>query len=133
MAGVTDQTLDANGEIVSDVVEAARVQFERSHRADIAGPRGWGLVAAEQRAVQCHRLRGVLDTVHGGELLARAQRVGRIAVRPRAAVDRICVPADHLVQQAHAAGVRDARGDRRVVERPSVTQYIPRSPAAGVV
>ena len=37
MAGVADQALGVHGEIFSDVIEPRCVQFECSHRADVAG------------------------------------------------------------------------------------------------
>jgi hypothetical protein len=80
---------------------------EKSHA------RRW--VAAQHCAVNGSRLRGVFNTGPHRYPPRFAQRVIRISMRARGALDAFVIPMQDPIEQTHSSSVGYARGDRGVV------------------
>jgi hypothetical protein len=62
-----------------------------------------------------HRLCGIFDSTGDAEAALRAQWIVGGAMRAAAAANMLCIPFDYLIEQAHAAAVRNVSLDPRPV------------------
>ena len=100
-----------------EVVEPQHVQAHTARAREETRARRCAGRSREQRAVQCHCLRGVFDRAWRQQAAARAQRVGRVALVAGGADDALGVPPLQPLEQAHRAAVRDQRA---MPSRPSM-------------
>ena len=64
-------------------------------------------------------LRTVLESVHSGELAATSERITCLAMRVGDTNDRIVIPGNDAIQEAHRAGVGDEGANFRFVDEQS--------------
>jgi hypothetical protein len=81
------------------------------------------LHTGNERAMQSHGLGGIFDAAGHSQAAVRAQWIVGRPVRGAAAADVALVPVEDLVEQAHAAAMRDARLDPCTVQGHGAVQW----------
>src|SRR5271154_3273479 len=98
------------------VIEPSRVHAHAAHAGQESRARAAARVSGAESAVHGHGLGRDLDAACDAETSIRPQRMSDIAVAAARAADAIALPVEHLVQQAHAAAVRDVRFDPAAIQ-----------------
>ncbi len=89
------------------IIDPRHMQMHRAQRDEHPGRRDAASALGQQPAVHGHRLRAVFAQVHRAQDPVAAQRIFGAAMRRRRELDRIVVPGNHGVEQAHRVAMRD--------------------------
>ena len=100
----------ADADVSLHQIQARHLQVQRAQAHQHARRRA---PMTGQRAMQGHRLRSDLHAAGRPQAPRAAQRIGQVAVAAAQAGDGLRRSLDHLVEQAHRARVRNARGNPR--------------------
>ena len=109
---------DAGGfhpQIGSDVIQPGHMQLRAAHADQITDPCAGTVRRRQQGTMHGHGLCRVFDTAGGAQPAIGAQRVVGGAVAARATLDALPIPCFNVVQQAHAALMRDVPGNPSMV------------------
>ena len=103
---VAGEALGLHDQIGIDVIQSCNMQFDPARAGEITGA-GRRIGSRQQGAMGSHGLGGIFDAAGGPQPAMGAQGIIRGAVARRRAADALGIPGIDVVQQAHAALVRD--------------------------